>query len=372
MNNITSILVVLISITSLKGFAQENNNYNIIYTAVPFLSIPGDARAAGMGDIGVATTPDVYAQQWNPAKYAFAVQQQGIGVSYTPYLRKLTDDINVGQLNYYNRINERSAFSGSIRYFNLGQITGRQTPEETGLILKPNQFSADLSYALQLSKNFAMSVTGRYIRSDLKLQTSFDDAAAVNSFAADLSGYFESDLVAYGNLIGQWRGGFNISNIGPKITYSDAKRKDYIPTNMRLGGGFDFILDAQNTIGVYTEFNKLLVPTPNDTGEDKNVLEGIFSSFGDAPGGMREELKEITWAVGAEYRYLDKFSFRTGYFHESPDKGFRQYLTLGAGFRYELAEINLSYLFSTSPAATNPLEGGLRFSLSFNFGRIYQ
>lgn len=354
----------------------------VITTAVPFLLVPGDARASGMGDIGVATPTDTYSQQWNPAKYAFAKEKQGVGVSYVPYLRKLANDINVGQINYYNRLNERSAFAGSLRYFNLGEIDSRQNPNDAALTLKPNQLSVDLSYALRLSETFSMAVTGRYIRSDLKLQTSFEDASAANSFGVDISAFYEGEEVSYNDFDGRWRGGINISNIGPKIKYSDAGEESFIPTNLSLGGGFDFILDDENTIGTFVEVNKLLVPTPSDSNDDgiinreddyynKSSFGAIFSSFGDAPGGFSEELKEMTWALGAEYWYQDSFAFRMGYFNESEEKGYRKYFTLGAGFKYSMARINVSYLFSTAKAVNNPLEGSLRFSLAFNFGESY-
>lgn len=387
MDNRFSFLLVMILMTGLHGYAQGSSPQlsirdRAITTEVPFLLVPSDARSSGMGDIGVATPTDAYSQQWNPAKYAFAKIQQGVAISYIPYLRKLTNDINVGQLNYYNRIDERSAFAGSIRYFNLGEIDAREGIHEAGLILKPNQISIDLSYALKLSEEFAMAVTGRYIRSDLKLQTSIEDASVANSASVDLSGFYESFPINYGNFDGQWRAGFNLSNIGPKIGNGSEHGKGYIPTNLALGGGFDFILNSDNVLGAYVEFNKLLVPTPSDSNGDgiinhlddyyhKGGIQGIFSSFGDAPGGFSEELKEITWAIGAEYRYMDSFALRAGYFHESPDKGFRQYFTLGAGFTYGIAQIDLSYLFSTADAISNPLEGSLRFSLAFNFGRSY-
>lgn len=386
MKKISIIVFAIFFLANHQLFAQDNNltpRDRVITTAVPFLLVPGDARASGMGDIGVASTPDTYSQQWNPAKYAFIKQEQGVGLSYTPYLRKLASDINVGQINYYNRINERSAFAGSLRYFNLGEIESRQNPLEEGLILSPNQLALDLSYALLLSESFSMAVTGRYIRSDLKLQTSFEDASAANSFSADISGYFQSEEKVYTDFNGIWRAGFNISNIGPKIKYGDSEEGSFLPTNLGVGAGFDFILDADNTIGTYVEFNKLLVPTPSDSNGDGvinreddfytvNPITGIFKSFTDAPGGFSEELKEITWALGAEYRYQDTFALRAGYFHESEDKGYRQYFTLGAGFKYSMAEINVSYLFNTAAATTNPLEGSLRFSLAFNFGNLYQ
>lgn len=386
MKKISFLTLALLFLTNSNLFAQEGSNLTardrVITTGVPFLLVPGDARASGMGDIGVATPADAYSQQWNAAKYAFAKDGQGIGISYVPYLRKLANDINVGQLNYYNRLNERSAFAASVRYFNLGEIESRQNPNQQALILKLNQLAIDLSYALRLSEHFSMGVTGRYIRSDLKLQTAFADASAANSFAVDISGYFQSDEISYDNFDGRWRAGFNMSNIGPKIKYSDAGAESFLPTNLSLGAGFDFILDSDNTIGTYLEFDKLMVPTPSDSNGDgvinrednyynKAAIGGMFSSFGDAPGGFSEELKEVTWALGAEYRYQDSFALRAGYFHESDVKGYRQYLTLGAGFKYSIAEINLSYLFSTSKAVNNPLEGSLRFSLAFNFGESY-
>lgn len=348
-----------------------------ITTAVPFLLIASDARAGGLADQGVATRPDAYSQQWNPAKYAFIEDEQGVGVSYVPYLREIVDDINIGQLNYYNRISERSAFAGSFRYFNYGDIQARQNPNDVPLTLKPNQFSVDLSYALRLSEQFSMAVTGRYLRSDLKLQTSNADASAANSFGVDISAYYEGEKIDYDEFDGRWRAGANISNIGPKISYDDAGQENFIPTNLSLGGAFDFILDKSNTITASAEFNKLMVPTPQDSNGDGNItreddwanksaFDGMFSSFGDAPGGLSEELKEVTWSLAAEYWYEDSFAFRAGYFNESEDKGFRKYLTLGAGFRYNIIQIDLSYLFSTATAVQSPLEGSLRFSLSFN------
>lgn len=355
----------------------------VITTAVPFLMIAGDARASGMGDQGVATPADAYSQQWNPAKYAFIIDQQAVGLSYTPYLRELVTDINLGQLLYYNRISERSAFAGSLRYFSLGTIQLRQSIEEIPRPVEPNQFALDLSYALRLSERFSMAVTGRYLRSDLKIPGLDADASAANSFAVDISAFYQSEEIAYGDFDGRWRGGINISNIGPKIKYDDAGQESFIPTNFKAGMGFDFILDGNNTIGTYAEINKLLVPTPQDFDNDGDIdaedaeeynkiseFNAIFSSWGDAPDGLSEELKEVTWALGAEYRYQESFAFRMGYFRESEEKGFRQFLSLGAGFRYTSINIDVSYLFSTAKVQ-NPLEGTLRFSLAFNFGEQY-
>jgi len=380
------ISLLCIAVLLAQAISAQENDITIrdrtITTAVPFLLIASDARAGGLGDQGVATRPDAYSQQWNPSKYAFIKQKQGVGVSYVPYLRQLVDDINIGQINYYNRITERSAFAGSFRYFNYGEIRARQGPNDIPLTLKPNQFSVDLSYALKLSDQISMAVTGRYLRSDLKLQTSNADASAANSFGVDISTYYKGERGNYGDFVGRWRAGANISNVGPKISYDDAGQESFIPTNLRLGGAFDFILDDANTITTSAEFSKLLVPTPSDSNNDGNItreddwsnkgaFEGIFSSFGDAPGGLSEEIKEVTWSLAAEYWYEDSFAFRLGYFNESKDKGFRKYLTLGAGFRYNIIQIDLSYLFSTAAAVQSPLEGSLRFSLSFNLGDSY-
>ncbi|MAN28925.1 MULTISPECIES: type IX secretion system outer membrane channel protein PorV [Mesonia] len=353
-----------------------------ITTAVPFLLISGDARASGMGDQGVATSPDAFSQQWNPAKFAFAEIQNGVGVSYVPYLRELVTDINLGVLSYYNRLNEKSAVAASLRYFGQGEVELRETPDQQPQIVEPNEMGLDISYALRLSERFSMAVTGRYIRSNLQIPTGNNDATAANSIGVDISAFYQSEEIAYGDFDGRWRGGINISNIGPKIKYDDSGQENFIPTNFKAGLGFDFILDADNTVGVYGEMNKLLVPTPSDTNGDNRItneddwynessIGAIFSSWSDAPGGFSEELKEITWSLGAEYWYRESFAFRVGYFNESEEKGFRKFLTLGAGFKYNAINIDASYLFSTAKAVTNPLEGSLRFSLSFNFGENY-
>ena len=361
----------------------------VITTAVPFLLISGDARASGLGDQGVATSPDAFSQQWNPAKFAFAEIQNGVGVSYVPYLRELVSDINLGVLSYYNRLNERSAVAGSLRYFGQGEVELRDTPEQQPRIEEPNELGLDLTYALRLSERFSMAVTGRYIRSDLRIGINGDGQAA-NSFGVDISAFYQSEEIAYSDFDGRWRGGINISNIGPKIKYDDAGQENFIPTNFKAGAGFDFILDGDNTVGVYGEINKLLVPTPpvlyenvetdQLTEESEQALEdyentssfgAIFSSWSDAPGGFSEELKEITWSLGAEYWYRESFAFRLGYFNESEVKGFRKFVTLGAGFKYNAIDIDASYLFSTAKAVNNPLEGSLRFSLTFNFGEDY-
>ena len=379
------LLAILMLGSAINSDAQEDTR--VITTAVPFLGIAADARSAGMGEQGVATSPDGFSQQWNPAKYAFSRKDQGFGVTYTPYLSQLVDDIFLGNLTYFNR-NDRSAFAASIRYFSLGEIELREDLAQDPLIQSPNEFTFDASYALRLDDRFSMAVSGRYLRSDLRITGVDGDTQAASSFGVDISGYYESEEIAYTNFDGRWRGGFNISNIGPKIKYDDAGQENFIPTNLGLGVGFDFILDQYNKIGVGLEFNKLLVPTPpvreiadedgdgipNEiiAGKDDDVsfFSGIFQSFGDAPDGFSEEIKEVTWSLGAEYAYDDTFMVRVGYFNESDLKGARKFATLGAGFRYTTINIDLSYLFSTS-AVRSPLENTLRFGLTFNFGDDY-
>lgn len=373
----------------------------VITTAVPFLLIASDARAAGMGDIGVATSADAYSQHWNPSKYAFSLSKSGIGISYTPYLSKLVNDIFLANATYFNRLDERSAFAVSLKYFSLGEIEIVQDEFSEALIEKPNELTLDASYALRLADQFSMAVTLRYLRSDLRIQAVDINAGAAGSIGVDVSGFYQSEEEAYSDFNGRWRGGFAIQNIGPKIKYDDAGRENFIPTTLRLGGGFDFIFDQYNKLAVTAEVAKLLVPTPpklgtlveyNESGanpgyqegedelvsetedyiidgksQDVSFVKGIFQSFGDAPGGFSEELKEFTWALGAEYQYQDSFAFRLGYFNESDEKGARKFFALGAGFKYTTVNIDLSYLFSASKIQS-PLENTLRFSLTFNFG----
>ncbi|MCZ6595002.1 MAG: type IX secretion system outer membrane channel protein PorV [Bacteroidetes bacterium] len=378
---------ILLVLVSMNATAQESNR--VITTAVPFLLIAADARSGGMADIGVASSADAFSQQWNPAKYVFAISKQGVGITYTPYLSNLVNDIFLGNITYYNRLNERSAIATSFRYFSLGDIELRDTFDQEPLIQSPNEFTFDVSYALRLSERFSMAVSGRYLSSDLKIQASNEDASAASSIAIDVAGYYQSEEIGYSDFGGRWRAGFNISNVGPKIKYDDVGQESFLPTNLGLGVGFDFILDQYNKVGVNLEFNKLLVPTPPDPDlngdgtvtdeersqaiqdyQDINFFSGMFQSFSDAPDGFSEELKEVIWALGVEYWYQDVFAFRTGFFHESPEKGSRQFLSLGAGFKYTTINIDMSYLFSTS-TVRSPLEGTLRFGLTFNFGDEY-
>jgi hypothetical protein len=383
----------LILFTScLLGLSLANAQDRVITTAVPFLLVSADARAAGMGDMGVATSTDVFSQQWNPAKYAFAIDQQGFSISYTPYLTDLANDISLGQITYYNRISERSAFAASLRYFGFGDIELRETgdPNEVPRTVTPNEFALDGSYSLKLSERFSMAVAGRYIHSNLKVVTDNGDATAARSFAIDVAGFYQSEEIAYNEFNGRWRAGFNIQNLGPKISYdNDEFSTNFLPANLKLGAGFDFILDDYSKVALNLEFNKLLVPTPQNpdlngdgtvTAEERaenfnnyrsiGWVSGAFESFGDAPDGFSEELKEFTYAVGAEYSYQDSFAMRLGYFNESDLKGARKFFSLGAGFTYNVVKVDVSYLFSASKVK-NPLENTLRFSLTFNFGDKY-
>ena len=405
--NLTSIcalfLIALFSTTaSAQTTIRPNEDTRVITTGVPFILIASDARAAGMGDMGVATSVDAYSQQWNPSKYAFSEAKSGFGVSYTPYLSKLVNDIFLGNVTYFNRLNERSAFAVSLKYFSLGEIELRADEFSQALIEKPNELTLDASYALRLSDQFSMAVALRYLRSDLKIQAIDVNAKAASSFGVDIAGYYQSEEEAYNDFNGRWRGGFAIQNLGPKIKYDEGGRENFLPTNLRLGGGFDFIFDQYNRVNITAEVTKLLVPTPpvygteynytdtngngvydegtdtlgaienNDViieGQDPNVefLPGVFQSFNDAPGGFSEELDEFTWALGAEYLYQDSFALRLGYFNENELKGARKFFALGAGFKYTTINIDLSYLFSASKVQS-PLENTLRFSLSFNIG----
>ena len=391
----------------------NSSDSRVITTGLPFMLISPDARAASMGDMGVATSVDGFSQQYNPAKYAFSEAKQGVGLSYTPYLTRLVNDISLSYLTYYNRINEYSAFSASFKYFTLGEIVLTQDATSPGVAVKPNEFAVDAAYALKLSDQFSMAVALRYMRSALRLQETDSNANPGSTFGADIAGYYQSEEEAYSDFNGRWRLGFAIQNLGPKFSYDDQGEDVFQPTNLRLGAGFDFIFDEYSKLGVTAEVSKYLVPTPPIRGErvvftdvggpdgvpdglfdtadgdfqtddqiaasgedvvlegkdntDVGFLSGVFQSFGDAPGGFSEELREFTWALGAEYTYQDSFAFRAGYFNESDDKGARKFFALGAGFKYTTINVDLSYLFSASKIPS-PLENTLRFSLTFNFG----
>jgi hypothetical protein len=395
-------IALLVSLVLMGQFVTAQEDYSrVITTGVPFLLIAADARSAGMADMGVATSADAFSQQYNPAKYAFSLQKQGFSISYTPYLTSIANDISLGQLAYYNRINERSAFAGSLRYFGLGDI---QLTDEVGTALttvNPNELAIDGSYSLKLSERFSMAVGGKFIRSALRIANENTDASAATTFAVDVAGYYQSEEIFYDDFNGRWRAGFNFQNMGPKISYdNDEFNNNFLPANMRLGTGFDFVFDEYNKVGVTAEVTKLLVPTPPaivaavdgdnngtiDAAEEQAAddayiqalndyrktgwAQGIFRSFNDAPDGFSEELREFTWALSAEYTYQDSFALRLGYFNEHELKGARKFFTMGAGFKYNVVKVDVSYLFSASKVR-NPLENTLRFSLTFNFGDEY-
>jgi hypothetical protein len=367
-------LILLLLVTQLT-FAQQD--IRVVTTAVPFLSIAPDARAAALGDQGVATSSDAFSNHWNPAKYAFVKNDTGAAISYTPYLSKLVNDIFLADVTYFRAIDERSAWAVGLRYFSLGEIQIGERPDDfiNPLIERPNEYVFDASYALKLSDKFSMAIQGSFLTSDLKLAPGNNDSTSASTVAVGISGFYQSYEVPYSSFSGMWRAGFNVSNIGPKLKYVDADQSDFLPTNLKVGGGFDFIFDSYNKLALSLEINKLLVPSPSVLGDDGSysqpndvgVLSGIFKSFGDAPDGFSEELKEFTWSLGAEFMYDDSFALRAGYFNEHELKGARKFFTLGAGFKYNVIDVDLSYLISAGKVI-NPLENTLRFSLTFNFG----
>ena len=387
MKKIFYIAITLLLFTNSNIVAQDD--LNALTTATPFLLIAPDARSGALGDMGVATAPDPYSQHYNAAKYAFSESQYTVAVNYTPWLRNLTNDVFLGNVVFSNKLNENSAWSASFTYFSLGKIETNAGVDSNGLliatgVINPNDLALDGSYSLKLSEDISMGVTLRYLRSDMSLKQleNGGDLNTINTFAADLGAYYQSPEANYGSFNGRWRGGISIANIGPKVQLSVGGEKSFIPTNMRLGAGFDFILDDTSVIKASLESTKLLIPTPPITDEntgaiisgkdnDVDAFSGMFQSFGDAPGGFSEEMKEFTWSVGAEYLYDDTFAFRLGYFNESELKGARKFFTLGAGFKFKSSNIDVSYLLNSSDV-NNPLENTLRFSISFNFGDFYE
>jgi len=368
-NNLLA-LCILLSV-SLSGFSQVNNPIN---TAVPSLSIAPDARAGGMGDIGVATSPDVNSQYWNPAKYVFMESDAGVSLSYTPWLRKLVSDIDLAYLSGYYKLDDRQAVSMSLRYFSLGNIDLMNELGYPQGSAHPNELAVDAAYSRKLSDKFSASITLRYIYSDLNNGinlTGGNEMYPGMSVAADIAGYYRLPIALQG-IDGTLGLGLNISNIGAKISYDNNTTHNFIPTNLRLGGSYEYPIDNYNKLSVSLDLNKLLVPTPklNPTLQDQQVysdmspLAGIFQSFTVAPGGAKEKLEEVMWSLGAEYAYNNQFFVRAGYFHESQYKGNRQYFTAGAGFKLNVFQLDASYVMSTAPS--NPLDQTLRFSLSFD------
>lgn len=366
---------------ALAGHGEDKlSEFNPVDHAVISQTIAPDARAAGMGDVGVATDPDVNSQYWNPAKYPFCISRAGVSLNYTPWLRQLVNDIDLAYVAGYYRIGDYSAVSGSLRYFSLGEVM--TSTEENAMSVKPYEMSIDVAYSLMLSDYFSIAAAIRWIYSDLRYDYT-EDSSPASAFAADLALYY-NNYFTMGSRECQIGLGMNISNVGSKITYYGDNRSQFLPANLRIGASLMVPIDEYNRFSISADANKLLVPTVplQNEGEsatdyrnrvieeynDVSSISGIFKSFGDAPGGFKEELEEIQWSVGAEYVYHDQFSLRAGYHHESENKGNRKYFTVGGGFRMSVFSLDVGYVIST--AQSNPLDQTLRFSLAFDMDGI--
>ena len=378
------IIACVILMLPMKMAAQDKANmFNPINTSVTSQTIAPDARAAGMGDVGAATDPDVVSQYWNPAKYPFTISRAGVALNYTPWLRQLVSDIDLAYLVGYYRIGDYSAVSGSLRYFSLGEVyTNSSMTGEDDMTINPYEMSLDVAYSLMLSEHFSISAGVRWIYSDLTYDYT-EDTSPGSAFAADISMYYQN-YINLGPRECQLGLGLNVSNIGSKITFGGDDNSEFIPTNLRLGASLMIPIDEYNRFTIAADANKLLVPTypKQNEGEstedytervqkdyyDVSSISGIFKSFGDAPNGFKEELQEIQWSVGAEYIYNDKFALRAGYHHESENKGNRKYFTVGAGFRMNVFSLDAGYVIAT--AKSNPLDQTLRFSLSIDMDGI--
>lgn len=376
----------MLAVASAGAFAQDKlDMFNPVNTSVTSQMIAPDARAAGMGDVGVATDPDVNSQYWNPAKYPFCISRAGVSLNYTPWLRQLVSDMDLAYLSGYYRIGDYSAVSASLRYFSLGEVMTNYdstTGESNGMTINPYEMSFDVAYSLMLSEKFSLAAAVRWIYSDLTYDYT-NDTSPGSAFAADIACYY-NDYINIGARECQLGIGLNISNIGSKISFGGSEDSEFIPTNMRLGFALMVPIDEFNRFTIAADANKLLVPTyPKlEDGEsseaydqrvqkeyyDVSSISGIFKSFGDAPGGFKEELQEINWSVGAEYVYNDKFTLRAGYHHESENKGNRKYFTVGAGFRMSAFSLDCGYVIAT--AKSNPLDQTLRFTLGFDMDGI--
>ncbi|WP_195373439.1 MULTISPECIES: type IX secretion system outer membrane channel protein PorV [Parabacteroides] len=387
----TTLIVVFSLLTVFTTWAEDNgkSKFAPVNTAVPSLSIAPDARAGAMGDNGASTTPDINSQYWNPAKYAFMYSKAGVSLSYTPWLRKLVNDVALANLSGYYKIgdNDLQAIGASLRYFSLGDISSSSTgnPEDQGYSVSPYEMAFDVSYSRKLSESYSMAVAMRYIRSDMGQDAQDESRVPGNAFAADIAGYLEK-YVVLGQAEALWSLGFNVSNIGTKISYNGGTTNEFLPTTLRLGTGLLYPIDDFNRIGLYLDLSKYLVPslpylTEGATDEeraeyDKKKLEyndvsgisGIFKSFGDSPDGFKGELQEVMVSIGAEYSYNDQFFLRGGYFYENANKGNRQYFSVGAGFRMSVFQLDAAYLVST--VQSNPLDQTLRFTLSFDMDGI--
>lgn len=381
MKHLKILTVMVLAAVSLGANAQEKTDiFNPERNSVTSQTIAPDARAAGMGDVGAATDPDVNSQYWNPAKYPFCISRAGVALNYTPWLRQLVNDMDLAYLAGYYRIGDYSAVSASLRYFSLGEVN--MSEEVGGMTISPYEMSVDVAYSLMLSEKFSIAAAVRWIYSDITYDYT-DDTTPGSAFGADLALYYQ-DYVMLGERECQLGLGLNISNIGSKINFGSDENSEFIPTNMRLGASLMVPVDEYNRFTIAADANKMLVPTYplQEDGEstedyqqrvqkdyyDISSISGIFKSFGDAPGGFKEELQEIRWSVGAEYVYNDKFSLRAGYHHESENKGNRKYFTFGAGFRMSAFSLDCGYVWAT--AKSNPLDQTLRFTLAFDMDGI--
>lgn len=382
------ILLAALLFTVNAAWAQEENpkaNWAPINTAVPSLSIAPDARGGGMGDLGVATLPDVNSQYWNPAKYVFNYSTAGVSLSYTPWLRKLVNDVALLNLSGFMKLgsDERQALGASLRYFSFGEVVDNNEAGETLMVTNPYEMAFDVSYSRKLSESYSMAVALRYIRSDQGADAT-DERVPGNAFAADVAGYLEK-YVILGNAEALWSFGFNISNIGTKISYDQGATNQFLPTKLAIGTGLLYPLDDYNELGVYVDISKYLVPSEpqrtgtteedikayNDAVDEYNTMSpitGMFKSFGDSPLGFKGEMQEIMASVGVEYSYNQQFFVRGGYYYENQNMGNRQYFSFGAGFRMSVFQLDAAYLLSTVPS--NPLDQTLRFSLSFDMDGI--
>ena len=378
-NKIYTTIVFLLFTITVKA-QDTKSQFNPIEHAVVSQTIAPDARAAGMGDVGAATDPDVNSQYWNPAKYPFCISRAGISLNYTPWLRQLVNDISLAYVAGYYRIGDYSAISGSLRYFSLGEVM--TSMEENAMTVKPYEMSIDVAYSLMLSEKFSLAAAIRWLYSDLRYDYS-EDSSPASAFAADLALYY-NNYINIGQRECQLGLGMNISNVGSKITYFGDDRSNFLPANLRIGASLMVPINEYNRFTIAADANKLLVPTvpKQNEGESKEDYErrvieeyndvgsiaGIFKSFGDAPGGFKEELEEIQWSVGAEYTYHDQFTLRAGYHHQSENKGNLKYFTVGGGFRMSVFSLDVGYVIAT--AKSNPLDQTLRFTLAFDMDGI--
>jgi len=358
---------------------EKTDMFNLEYTAVVSQTIAPDARGGGLGDTGAGTDPDVFSQYWNPAKYPFNISRAGVALNYTPWLRQLVNDIDLAYLVGYYRIGDYAAVSGSLRYFSLGEVY--MSEADDAATINPYEMALDVGASIMLSEKFSIAAAVRWLYSDLSYDMT-DDTSPGSAFAADLACYYQT-YPMIGNRECQLGLGMNISNVGSKIRFGGVDYSEFIPANLRIGGALTVPIDEFNKFMISADANKYLVPTvpqqeEGESSEDYQArlqdyremssISGIFKSFGDAPGGFSEELKEIRWSVGAEYMYNDKFSVRAGYHHQSESKGNLKYFTVGAGFKMSVFALDVNYLIAT--AKSNPLDQTLRFSLSFDMDGI--